>query len=64
MKRCRRRKVVDFWRILRDLKDLGKVKFPRSIKPPATGGEPVGDPMLLIFGGGSREASCALAYVK
>jgi len=53
--------AADFKRILADLKKLREVKFPRSVKPL----EPVvGEPMLLVFGDGSLQASCALVYIR
>jgi hypothetical protein len=54
--------AVDFQWILGDPEGaVSCVTFPRCIKLPE--GEPVGDPMLLMFGDGSQESSCALAYV-
>ncbi len=52
----------DFRGILEDMKTLQDITFPRSIQPPASEGATVGQPMLLVFGDGSREASCALDY--
>jgi hypothetical protein len=54
----------EFKATLRDLKELREVTFPRSIQPPDELGATVGRPMLLMFGDGSREASCALAYAR
>jgi hypothetical protein len=55
----------DFKGILEDMKVLRDITFPRSIRPPPKSRGPVvGRPMLLVFGDGSREASCALAYAR
>jgi hypothetical protein len=54
----------DFCEVLGYLKDLKKVSFPRSIWPESSRGQVKGSPMLLIFGDGSVEASCALAYLR
>jgi hypothetical protein len=54
----------DFKGILEDMKALRDITFPRSIRPPESRGPVVGRPMLLVFGDGSREASCALAYAR
>ena len=56
--------AADFRRILGDLKELRNITFPRSIKPAEVEGETMGQPMLMVFGDGSREASCALASVS
>jgi len=50
-----------FLRVLEGLKELRLISFPRSIYP-AT--DPIGPPTLMVFGDGSREAYCALAYVR
>jgi hypothetical protein len=55
---------ANFREILGHLKDLKKVKFPRSMWPEPGRGQVKGKPMLLIFGDGSVEASCALAYLR
>ncbi len=55
---------ADFREILGYLKDLKKVSFPRSLWPEPGRGQVKGKPMLLIFGDGSVEASCALAYLR
>ncbi len=55
---------ADFREILGYLKDLKKVSFPRSMWPEPGRGQVKGKPMLLIFGDGSVEASCALAYLR
>ena len=54
----------DFREILEDMKDLAKIEFPRSIKPPAEAGLWKEDPILMVFGDGSREASCAMVYIR
>jgi hypothetical protein len=48
-------------RIVAQLKDLKKIRFPRSIQPtrPASS-----KPILMIFGDGSRDAVCAVAYAR
>ncbi|OBQ31910.1 MAG: hypothetical protein AN484_28490, partial [Aphanizomenon flos-aquae WA102] len=53
-----------FMAIMDDMKDLREISFPRSLKPPESRGRWRSDPMLLIFGDGSTEASCALAYIR
>ncbi len=55
---------ADFREILGHLKDLKKVSFLRSMWPEPGRGQVKGRPMLLIFGDGSVEASCALAYLR
>jgi hypothetical protein len=55
---------ADFREVLGHMKDLKKVSFPRSIWPEPGRGQVRGKPMLLIFGDGSVEASCALAYLR
>ncbi len=55
---------ADFREVLGHLKDLKKVSFPRSMWPEPGRGQVKGRPMLLIFGDGSVEASCALAYLR
>jgi hypothetical protein len=54
----------DFREVLEHLKDLKRVDFPRSIWPEPGRGPVKGNPMLLVFGNGSVEASCALAYLR
>jgi hypothetical protein len=51
----------EFRQLLRDLKELREIRFPRCVQPL------VGqfrNPMLLVFGDGSREAYCTLAYLR
>jgi hypothetical protein len=55
---------ANFREVLGHLKDLKKVNFPRSMWPEPSRGPVKGKPMLLIFGDGSVEASCALAYLR
>ncbi len=55
---------ANFREVLGHLKDLKKVNFPRSMWPEPSRGQVKGKPMLLIFGDGSVEASCALAYLR
>ena len=55
---------ANFRQILEDMASLRQIKFKRSIKPPPSMGKWVGKPTLLVFGDGSREASCALAYIR
>src|SRR5450830_1658991 len=52
-----------FRKTLAGLRELRDVTFPRSIRPPVTTkvNQP---PMLMVLGDGSREASCALAYLR
>jgi hypothetical protein len=54
----------DFRAVLQHLKDFKKVDFPHSIWPKPRSGPVKGKPKLLIFGDGSVEASCVLAYVR
>jgi hypothetical protein len=54
----------DFREVLGYLKDLKKVSFSCSIWQEPSRGQVKGNPMLLIFGDGSVEASCALAYLR
>jgi hypothetical protein len=62
--RCPPHVEADFREILGYLKDLKKVSFPRSMWPEPGRGQVRGKPVLLIFGDGSVEASCALAYLR
>jgi hypothetical protein len=55
---------ANFREVLGHLKDLKKISFPRSMWPEPGRGPVKGKPMLLIFGDGSVEASCALAYLR
>lgn len=51
-----------FLTVLGDLSGVSKIRFPRSIKPDI--GMEEGNPELLCFGDGSKQAFCALAYVR
>jgi hypothetical protein len=51
----------EFLEVVTHLGELRAITFPRAAKPKE---EVVGKPMLLIFGDGSRLASCALAYLR
>jgi hypothetical protein len=55
---------ADFREVLGYLKDLKKVNFPRSMWPEPDRGPVKGRPLLLVFGDGSMEASCGLAYLR
>ncbi len=55
---------ADFQEVLGYLKDLKKVSFPHSMWPEPSRGQVRARPMLLIFGDGSVEASCVLAYLR
>ncbi len=48
-----------FRNLLRDLNDLREVRFPRCVQP--LEGQ-FKKPLLMVFGDGSREASCTLVY--
>jgi hypothetical protein len=50
----------EFRQLLRDLKELREIRFPRCVQP--LEGQ-FRNPMLLVFGDGSREACCTLAYL-
>jgi hypothetical protein len=50
----------EFRQLLRDLKKLREIRFPRCVQP--LEGQ-FKNPMLLVFGDGSREACCTLAYL-
>ncbi len=50
----------EFRQLLRDLKELREIRFPRCVQP--LEGQ-FKNPMLLVFGDGSREACCTLAYL-
>jgi hypothetical protein len=51
----------EFRQLLRDLKELREIRFPRCVQP--LEGQ-FRRPMLLVFGVGSREACCTLAYLR
>ncbi len=51
----------EFRQLLRDLKELREIRFPRCVQP--LEGQ-FKSPMLLVFGDGSREACCTLAYLR
>jgi len=53
-----------FMEILFQLKELREIKFPRTFRPEVSLGQVKEKPMLMLFGDGSREACCALAYVR
>jgi hypothetical protein len=50
-----------FREIISHLGELRKISFPRSAQPL---GKIKGKPILMVFGDGSVEASCALAYLR
>jgi hypothetical protein len=50
-----------FKEVVSHLADLRSITFPRSAKPKEA---VVGKPILMIFGDGSTEAGCALAYLR
>jgi hypothetical protein len=47
--------------LLRDLKELREIRFPRCVQP--LEGQ-FARPMLVVFGDGSREACCTLVYLR
>ncbi len=51
----------EFRQLLRDLKELREIRFPKCVQP--LEGQ-FRRPMLLVFGDGSREACCTLAYLR
>jgi hypothetical protein len=51
----------EFRQLLRDLKELREIRFPRCVHP--LEGQ-FKNPMLLVFGDGSRKACCTLAYLR
>jgi hypothetical protein len=54
--------VIDrFKHVISGLAELREISFLRTIQP---SGEPSKPPMLLVFGDGSREAYCAVAYIR
>jgi hypothetical protein len=52
----------DFMAILMDMKALKEITFPRSIKPASW--DIMKKPILMVFGDGSIQAYCTLAYVR
>jgi hypothetical protein len=46
---------------LRDLKELREIRFPRCVQP--LEGQ-FRNPILMVFGDGSREACCTLVYLR
>ena len=52
----------DFVGVLKEMKNLRKVSFPRSIKP-ATWRKDT-KPILMVFGDGSTQAYCSVAYAR
>ena len=54
-----RNRFVD---LLTMMEGVQKLRFPRCIKPP--GVKPQKKPDLLVFGDGSKQAFCALAYLR
>ena len=54
--------VIDrFKQVIGGLAELREISVPRTSQP---SGEPSKPPMLLVFGDGSREAYCAVAYIR
>ncbi len=51
----------EFRQLLRDLKELREIRFPRCVQP--LEGQ-FKRPMLLVFRDGSREACCTLVYLR
>jgi hypothetical protein len=51
----------EFRQLLRDLKELREIRFPRCVQP--LEGQ-FRRPLLLVFGDGSREACCTLVYLR
>jgi hypothetical protein len=51
----------EFRQLLRDLKELREIRFPRCVQP--LEGQ-FRYPMLFVFRDGSREACCTLAYLR
>jgi hypothetical protein len=51
----------EFRQLLRDLKELREIRFPRCVQPLE---RQFRNPMLLVFGDQSREACCTLAYLR
>ena len=53
--------VERFKQVIGGLSDFRNISFSRSIQPSQ---EPKGPPMLLVFGDGSLDKYCAIAYVR
>ena len=53
--------VENFHNAISRLGELRNITFPRSIHPDA---KVKGAPSLLVFGDGSRDAYCAIAYAR
>jgi hypothetical protein len=51
----------EFRQLLRDLKELREIRFPRCVQP--LEGQ-FRRSLLLVFGDGSREACCTLVYLR
>jgi hypothetical protein len=51
----------EFRQLLRDLKELREIRFPRCVQP--LEGQ-FTRPMLMVFGDGSREDCCTLVYLR
>jgi hypothetical protein len=51
----------EFRQLLRDLKELREIRLPRCVQP--LEGQ-LRNPMLMVFGDGSREACCTLVYLR
>jgi hypothetical protein len=56
-----REEEEEFRQLLRDLKELREIRFPRCMQP--LEGQ-FARPMLMVFGDGSREACCTLVYLR
>jgi hypothetical protein len=51
----------DFKQVILGLAKVREITFPRSIQPSKRPGKP---PILMVFGDGSMEAICAVAYIR
>jgi hypothetical protein len=56
-----REEKEEFRQLLRDLKELREIRFPRCVQP--LEGQ-FKNAMLMVFGDGSREACCTLVYLR
>jgi hypothetical protein len=56
-----REEEEEFRQLLRDMKELREIRFPRCVQPLEG---PFARPMLMVFGDGSREACCTLVYLR